>query len=141
MPEYFLTQRYPTGLEDYFSVCWWERRGAGLSYSPDITPETMTVDRQVSDTLAVTNYLRRRFHQDKIYRMAHSGGAFFAIKAAAQAPELYHACTGVAQMTRDRFPRFALSRRGALSAGAQSAWRRCSMATDCAATEVSICRT
>ena len=26
MPEYFLTQRYPTGLEDMFTVVWWERR-------------------------------------------------------------------------------------------------------------------
>jgi predicted membrane metal-binding protein len=24
MPEYFLTQNYPTGMEDYFTVCWWE---------------------------------------------------------------------------------------------------------------------
>ena len=27
MPEYFLTQRYPTGLEELFTVCWWEQRG------------------------------------------------------------------------------------------------------------------
>jgi pimeloyl-ACP methyl ester carboxylesterase len=99
MPEYFLTQRYPTDLEDYFTVCWWDRRGAGLSYSPDIKAETMTVERQVSDTLAVTSYLRSRFHQDKIYLMAHSGGAFFALQAAARAPELYHAYIGVAQIT------------------------------------------
>ena len=34
MPEYFLTQRYPTGLEDYFTVVWWERRGSGLLLQP-----------------------------------------------------------------------------------------------------------
>jgi pimeloyl-ACP methyl ester carboxylesterase len=99
MPEYFLTQRYPTGLEDYFTVCWWDRRGAGLSYRPDIKAETMTVERQVSDTLAVTNYLRSRFHRDRIYLMAHSGGTFFALQAAARAPELYHAYIGVSQIT------------------------------------------
>ena len=32
MPDYFLTQRYPTGLEDYFTVVWWEQRGSGISY-------------------------------------------------------------------------------------------------------------
>lgn len=99
MPEYFLTRRYPTGLEDYFTVCWWDRRGAGLSYRPDIPPETMTVERQVSDTLAVTQYLRTRFGQEKIYLMGHSGGTFFGIQAAARAPELYHAYIAVAQMT------------------------------------------
>jgi len=31
MPEYFLTRKYPTGLENYFTVVWWEQRGSGLS--------------------------------------------------------------------------------------------------------------
>ena len=29
MPDYFLTQKYPTGLEDDFTVVWWEQRGSG----------------------------------------------------------------------------------------------------------------
>lgn len=44
MPEYFLTQRYPTGLEDYFTVCWWDRCGAGLSYATNAPQDTMTID-------------------------------------------------------------------------------------------------
>ena len=51
MPEYWLTQFHPTGLEDHFTVVWWEQRGAGLSYSPDIQPETMTAEQIISDTL------------------------------------------------------------------------------------------
>ena len=99
MPEYFLTQRYPTGLEGYFTVCWWEQRGSGLSYSADIPPETMTVEQLVSDTLEVTNYLRHRFHKEKIYLMGHSGGSFFGLHAVARSPELYHAYIGTGQMT------------------------------------------
>jgi pimeloyl-ACP methyl ester carboxylesterase len=99
LPEYFLTETYPTGLDDYFSVCWWEQRGAGLSYSPEVAADTMTADQFVSDTLAVTNYLRARFHKDKIYLMAHSGGTLIGIEAAAREPELYHAYIGVAQIT------------------------------------------
>ena len=34
LPEYFLTERRPTGLEDLFTVAWWVQRGAGLSYRP-----------------------------------------------------------------------------------------------------------
>jgi hypothetical protein len=30
MPEFFLTERYPAGLENDFTVVWWEQRGAGL---------------------------------------------------------------------------------------------------------------
>ncbi len=99
MPDYFLTQQYPTGLEDYFTVVWWEQRGSGLSYNTDIPPETMTVEQLISDTLEVTNYLRHRFSQEKIYLMGHSGGTFIGIQAAARAPELYYAYIGVAQMS------------------------------------------
>jgi pimeloyl-ACP methyl ester carboxylesterase len=98
-PDYFLSKRYPTGLEDYFTVVWWEQRGAGLSYDPSVPLGTITVEQRIADTLAVTNYLRQRFGQDKIYLMGHSGGTFIAIQAAARAPKLYHAYIGVAQMT------------------------------------------
>jgi pimeloyl-ACP methyl ester carboxylesterase len=99
MPDYFLTQRYPTGLEDYFTVVWWEQRGSGISYSADIPPETMTLEQMISDTLEVTNYLRHRFGKEKIYLMGHSGGTFIGIRAAARTPELYYAYIGVAQMS------------------------------------------
>jgi pimeloyl-ACP methyl ester carboxylesterase len=99
MPDYFLTQKYPTGLEDYFTVVWWEQRGSGLSYSASIPTETITSEQLISDTLEVTNYLRNRFGKEKIYLMGHSGGTFIGIQAAAQAPELYYAYIGVAQMS------------------------------------------
>jgi pimeloyl-ACP methyl ester carboxylesterase len=98
MPEYFLTQSYHTGLEACFTVCWWEQRGAGLSYSASIPPATMTAEQFIADTLGVTAYLRQRFGKEKIYLMAHSGGSFIGIQAAARAPDLYHAYIGVAQI-------------------------------------------
>jgi pimeloyl-ACP methyl ester carboxylesterase len=98
MPEYFLTERYPTGLENDFTVVWWEQRGAGLSYSPDIAPQTMTLEQFIADTLSVTNYLRNRFSKEKVYLMAHSGGTFIGLQAVARAPELYWAYVGVAQV-------------------------------------------
>jgi pimeloyl-ACP methyl ester carboxylesterase len=99
MPEYFLTQNYPTGIEQYFTVCWWDRRNAGLSYSANAPPETLTVEQLIADTLEVTNYLRSRFHKDKIYMMAHSGGSLIGIQASARAPELFCAYIGVGQMS------------------------------------------
>ena len=99
IPDYFLTQRYPTGLEEYFTVVWWEQRGSELSYSAGVPPGTMTVEQLVSDTLELTNYLRHRVGKEKIYLMGHSGGSFIGIHAAARAPELYYAYIGVAQMS------------------------------------------
>jgi pimeloyl-ACP methyl ester carboxylesterase len=99
MPDYFLSRRFPTGFEDLFTVVWWEQRGSGLSYSPNIPKESMTTEQFIADALAVTDYLRRRFGQEQIYLMGHSGGTFFGIQAAARAPERYRAYIGVAQMT------------------------------------------
>ncbi len=99
IPDYFLTKKYPTGLEDYFTVVWWEQRGAGLSYNANIPQESITMEQMISDTKELTNYLRKRFGQEKIYLMGRSGGTFFGVYVAAQAPELYHAYIGVAQMS------------------------------------------
>jgi pimeloyl-ACP methyl ester carboxylesterase len=99
MPEYFLTQDYPVHLEDHFTVVWWEQRGSGLSWSPDIPPSTLTGEQLISDLFSVTDYLRRRFGKEKIYLMAHSGGTFIGIQAAALRPDLFAAYIGIAQVS------------------------------------------
>lgn len=38
MPDYFLAQRYPTGLDEDFIVVWWEQRGSGLSFDARAAP-------------------------------------------------------------------------------------------------------
>lgn len=98
-PNYFLIDKYDPGLEDIFTVCYWEQRGGGLSYTPDVTLESMNFDQFASDAIEVTNYLRNRFGKEKIYIIAHSGGTPFAIMAAARAPQLYYAYIGMAQIT------------------------------------------
>jgi pimeloyl-ACP methyl ester carboxylesterase len=99
-PNYFLIEKYKPGLEDIFTVCYWEQRGGGLSYSSEVTVESMNFEQFTSDALEVTDYLRKRFSKDKIYMLAHSGGTPFAIMAAEKAPELFHAYMGMAQITR-----------------------------------------
>jgi pimeloyl-ACP methyl ester carboxylesterase len=99
MPDYFLTERTPTGLEEDFTVVWWEQRGSGLSYSADLNPESVNPEQIIADTLELTNYLRKRFGQEKIYLMGRSGGTFFGLQVAARAPQLYHAYIGVGQIT------------------------------------------
>ena len=102
LPSHVLTQRYPTHLEDDFVVCWWDQRGAGLSYSRQATARPITLEQLIDDTLAVTSYLRRRFGRDRIYLIGHSGGAFLGMHVVARAPALYHAFVGVAQMADQR---------------------------------------
>lgn len=99
-PNYFLFEKFNPGLEDFFTVCYWEQRGGGLSYSPEVSPESMTLDQLASDAIEVTNYLRERFEKDKIYIMAWSGGTTIALPVISEAPELFHAYIAMAQITR-----------------------------------------
>ncbi len=98
-PEYFLFEKYPVGMEDYFTVCYWEQRGGGISYTPQVTPESMTLQQFASDATEVPNYLRKRFNKEKIYIMAHCGGTAFAIRAVEAYPHLFQAYIAIAQIT------------------------------------------
>jgi pimeloyl-ACP methyl ester carboxylesterase len=98
LPEYGLTEKYPTHLEDHFTVCWWEQRGAGISYNKNITPEDLTIENIVLDTIEVANYLRERFNKEKIYLMGHSWGTLIGLYTVKEKPELFYAYIGVAQI-------------------------------------------
>lgn len=98
MPEHWLTQWYPTGLDRDFTVVWWDQRGAGLSYAPDIPPETMTVEQLISDLVGVTRYLQDRFDHRPIHLLGHSWGSFLGIQAVARHPELFATYIGVGQV-------------------------------------------
>lgn len=102
MPDYFLTDKYPTGLDELFTVVWWEQRGSGISYDSGLDRSAMTVDTMMNDVITVADYLRQRFRQDRIYLMGHSGGTFLGIKAAATHPELFRAYIGVSQISRQK---------------------------------------
>jgi len=98
MVEFFMEQEYPTGLAQHFTMVWWEQRGAGMSFSSDIPPETMTLDRMIADTIEVADYLRARFGQDRIILLGHSWGAYLGIQVAAAAPDRFHAYVGMGQI-------------------------------------------
>ena len=102
MPEYPLTEEFPTGLEDNFTVVWWDQRGSGLSYKSHMDKGNMTTDVFVSDIIEVSKYLCSRFGKEKIYLMAHSWGSYIGIKAAQEAPELYYAYIGMGQICNQK---------------------------------------
>lgn len=101
-PEVAFTQDYPTGLEQIFTVCWWEQRGSGMSYHRHIPKETMTIDQMIADTIAVTNYLRKRFGKEKIYMMGHSWGSVLGLMTVQKSPEFFHAYIGIGQVVRQK---------------------------------------
>jgi pimeloyl-ACP methyl ester carboxylesterase len=102
MPEFFLDRTHPTGLERDFIVCWWEQRGAGISFDRSIPRASMTVAQLVDDVIAVAGHLCERFRRDKVYLLAHSWGSFIGIQAAARAPESFHAYIGMGQVSHQQ---------------------------------------
>jgi len=79
-------------------VVTWEQRGVGKSYATLDPVETMTVDQLVADTIELTNHLRDRFDEDRIYIVGNSWGTFLGVLAVQRQPELYHAMVGTDQM-------------------------------------------
>ncbi len=98
IPQYLLEYFYQSPIPDVFTVCYWDYRGTGGSYDPGIDPAEMTTERYLKDTQAVTDYLRTRFSQDKIYIMGHSFGTYIAAKSVQDHPEKYTAYIAMSQI-------------------------------------------
>ena len=86
-------------LEDHFVVVNWEQRGGGKSAALAVADVgRMNPQQYVADGLQLTNYLRQRFHQDKIYLVGHSWGSIVGVWMAQQRPEWFAAYVGIGQM-------------------------------------------
>ena len=99
IPEYWMEYEWPSGLDQHFAVCWMDWRGAGLSFDANLDPSTCTTERYVRGVIAVTDYLRGRFGQDRVYLMGHSFGAYMALQVLRDHSELYTASVGMSQIT------------------------------------------
>jgi pimeloyl-ACP methyl ester carboxylesterase len=91
-------RRHLPELEEHFTVVTWDQRGSGKSYDELDPTDTLTLDGQVDDTVAVTNHLRDRFGQDRIYVAGQSWGTTLGVFVVQQRPELYAAYIGAGQM-------------------------------------------
>ena len=94
--------RADTGLEEHFVVVTWEQRGVGKSYGALDPAETLTLDQMVADTIALSETLRERFDEERIYLTGNSWGSTLGVLAAQQRPDLYHAFVGTGQMVSQR---------------------------------------
>jgi pimeloyl-ACP methyl ester carboxylesterase len=97
---------YPRVLFDDLSrdfvVVGWDQRGTGKSY-PALDPVSgLTLEQAVLDTIELTDYLRERFDEDKIYLLGESWGSTLGVLAAQRRPDLYYAFIGSGQMVSQR---------------------------------------
>lgn len=89
-------------LTEDFVVVTWDQPGTGKSYGALDPTAELTLQRVVGDTIALTNHLRDRFDQEKIYLFGESWGTTLGVLAVQQRPDLYHAYIGSGQMVSQR---------------------------------------
>ena len=92
-------------IEEYFTVVNYDQRGAGktfLANDPQAVADTLRIDRYVDDAIEVAEYVRKRYHKDKVILMAHSWGTVVGVGAALKRPDLFHAYVGIGQVINVR---------------------------------------
>lgn len=87
----FIEYIQPSVLEKNFTVVHWDQRGAGKSYDPSLTLADLSSEHLVSDALELTNILRQRFKQDKIFLTGQSWGSALGFLVIRQDTSPYHA--------------------------------------------------
>lgn len=85
-------------LEQHFVVVHWSQRGAGKSYSRELTPDRMTVEQFVADLEELALYLLQRFGKQKLFLVGQSWGTGLCMRFVKQRPELVYAYVGVNQV-------------------------------------------
>ena len=102
VPEVWLNEayadEYPNRIAEYFTVCYWDYYGEGLSYSSDIDPEDITIERLARDAHEVAEYLKTTFKKDKIYLMGHSSGSNLGVYLAQTNEEDFYCYFGMGQV-------------------------------------------
>ena len=85
-------------LEQEFVVVHWDQRGAGKSNHSGFDENTMTFDHFLSDAHELVQYLKQRFHRDKIFLLGHSWGTQLGIVLTKNYPDDFHAYIAVSQV-------------------------------------------
>lgn len=91
-------RKFQHELEKEFVVVHWDQRGAGLSYSKNISKDSMTIDQFVRDTIEITKYILHYFKREQLYLIGHSWGTIIGMLAIARSPELYKRYFGISQV-------------------------------------------
>ncbi|HEU0029162.1 MAG TPA: alpha/beta hydrolase [Kofleriaceae bacterium] len=90
--------RYFNGvLEKHFTVVYWDQRGAGKSFDPDLPRSSMTVDQFVADLDELVEYVRRRVGARKVTIYGHSWGSAIGVLYTARYPDKVAAYVGSGQ--------------------------------------------
>lgn len=93
--EWPLVRKFNLPLENYYTIVYWDQRGAGKSFTG--TTPNMHVEQFIADTKAVTDYLQQEFLQTRVFVVGHSWGSLLGMLTAKKYPHLFEGFIGVGQ--------------------------------------------
>jgi pimeloyl-ACP methyl ester carboxylesterase len=85
-------------LEKSFTVVYWDQRGAGKSFDPEIPRASMTVEQFISDLDELVEVVCERLGQSKVTIFGHSWGAALGVLYTARFPHKVAAYVGSGQV-------------------------------------------
>ena len=99
-PLTYMNYYYQGELEKDFTVACLEQRGCGRTYFKNGNAANASPDEMLSDIHEAVEYLKKRFHKDKVVIMGQSWGTVIGIKYTELHPENVAAYVGVGQVTQ-----------------------------------------
>lgn len=81
-----------------FTLVAWEQRGTGKSFMNNPEPKNVTLEQIVADGHELTQKLKEKFRQNKIYLVGYSWGSIVGVHLAQKFPNDYQAYIGIAQV-------------------------------------------
>lgn len=91
--------KWNSPLSEKCTLVAWDQRGAGIAYSAKTAKtEVLTKELYIEDTHNVVQYLKERFHKDKIILVGHSFGSQLGVWYTQRFPETVESYVGVGQV-------------------------------------------
>ena len=85
-------------LADICTLVCFDQRGSGKSYTREQAAQHMDMELVLGDAIALIDWLRERFHQEKIYLAGHSYGSFLGVLLCQRVPQKIAAYIGTGQL-------------------------------------------
>lgn len=84
-------------VASYYTLVIWEQREAGKSYEMNPNPANLTLNQIVSDGNGLTDWLKKKHQQEKIYLAGYSWGSLVGVTMVHEHPENNNAYLGISQ--------------------------------------------
>jgi pimeloyl-ACP methyl ester carboxylesterase len=97
-PETNLFRHFNSSLERTFTVAYWEQRGTGKSFAPDLPELEMTIERFVRDLDELVDVVCVQLNKQRVVILGHSWGSALGTLYAARHPDKVSAYVGTGQI-------------------------------------------